>query len=667
MALVATALAYAPSLVNGYAMDDRLVALGINDAGQPTPRVFELRPLGEYFTTSYWADSRADDRLYRPATTLSFALRHRLFGDAAWPEHAANLLLHLAATALVFALLCRLAAPPAAAAAGAALFGLHAIHSEVVATVVGRPELGGFVGGALAALLVLIAEARGGRQLALRGGAALSLLTALLFKENAVGWLGAIPALVLAARAAGNTGTAAPSDERDELRILRVLARLAAVLMPPLALFLLLRQNMIASLSAPADPVLFLVNPLADAAPWTRLATATLVLAYGALLTFAPFRLAADYGAHFFPIVGSFAHPLALVAAALLATLAGAAWRVRRKAPELIAAAAIFFAGALPTANLLFPIGTIFGERLYYAPSLALALVGAWAVGSAARRGRTAPVALLLGLWLGASTLVIVERNGVWRDDATLFLHEADHQLRSARMQLTAASVLGERGERESAIHRVERALALEPELALAWNNLAALQLDQGRLAEAEAAARRGLEARHRSADDEFKLRANLGLVLGATGNADAAAAELARALALEPGFVRAWQELVLLVRAGAIPAATLPAAVAAVESAGPGIPYSSLYRGLARLEAGELESAEAELAIAVASVPRRGPWAAAWAEGALARADLLLRRGRADEGRALLAELAGDRFTPAAQREVAAAALAALGKRPRT
>ena len=657
--LLATALAYAPSLGNGFAMDDRLVALGVNDAGQPARRVFERRPLREYFSTPYWGDTQPNDRLYRPLTVLSFALRHRLAGDAALPEHAANLALHLLATAIVFALARGIGLPAPAAGAGAAVFGLHAIHSEVVASVVGRSELGAFVGGGIATLLALRAEERRGgaaAALTVRAGAALALLAALLFKENAVGWLVAAPALVLAARARG-------ASERglDRRAIAGVVARCAAIGLPALAIYLLLRQRMLAGLPGDADPVLHLVNPIAAAPTAARWATGTAVLAYGLALCAAPFRLAADYGAHVFPVLGSFAHPLAAAAAALLVSVAVAAWRSRRGAPELAAAAAVFFGFALVIANLLFPIGTIFGERLYYAPSLAIALAAAAGVARAAVVGRGAAAALALGVWLGASTLVVVERNGVWRDDATLFLHEADHQPRSARMQMCAATVLGERGEREAAARRLERALAIEPELALAWSNLAAIRFEQGRLEAAEDAARRGLAARHRGAGDEFKLRANLGLVLAARGESAAAGLELARALALEPGFVRAWSELERLVAAGRLENGALAEAIAVVEAAPARPGYAELYRGLAALREGRYEAADAALARALALAPRRGPWAAAWSAGAVARAEALLRLGRAAEGRALLDEIAADRFAPREERELAASALAAL------
>jgi tetratricopeptide (TPR) repeat protein len=658
--LVAAAVAWAPALGNGFAMDDRLVALGVNDAGQPSPRIWELRPLSEYFNEPYWADVHSGDTLYRPLVILSFALRHRIFGDAAWPEHAVNIALHLLATALVYALLRRLRASPSAAGAGTAVFALHAIHSEVVASVVGRAELLAFVGGAGATVLYLRALDPG-RPLRsarlLRAASGLALLAALLSKESAVGWVAVLPAFEWAVRWQLATQSEVVRDrERRGRRRVRAAVRLLAVVGVPLAVFLLLRAHMLAGQSGPPEPVLYVVNPIAHVATPVRVATATVALALGLLLTAAPFRLAADYGAEVFPHLSGFGDPRFLVAAAPVAVLAIEAWHRRRRDPELFVAVVAFFALIGVASNLLFPIGTIFGERLYYAPSLAASLVVAWTV----RRLGGRPVAeraLLvgLGLWLGASTTVLVSRTPLWKDDASLFLHEADHVPSSVRMQTTAATILVGRGEKMAAEHRIRRALELDPEYALGWNNLAALELERGDLVAAERSARRGLAAKHsHPIEDEYKLRCNLGLILAARGDAAAGARELAASLALEPRFVRAWQELVRLETAGRIDERGLGAALDAARAGHPDDPIWSLYEGLLDHLRGRYEAAQAELSRALSGLPRHGTGAAVWSEGALARSGSLWRLGRAADAVELLRGLVDDPFTPGPERDQA-------------
>ena len=77
LVLLVTFAAYVPSLGNGYAMDDRLVAMGMN-AGRKNAMIHELRSVAEYFRSHYWKGSVEEDRLYRPVTVWSYALVHRL-------------------------------------------------------------------------------------------------------------------------------------------------------------------------------------------------------------------------------------------------------------------------------------------------------------------------------------------------------------------------------------------------------------------------------------------------------------------------------------------------------------------------------------------------------------------------------------------------------------
>ena len=157
--LLVTAALYAPSLRNGFTYDDEYIAAATHPSGQPNAMIAELRPLTEYFRAHYWKGEHAARGEYRPVTILSYAATYRLLGRTAageaFPQHALNLLLHLCATALVYRLLRVVRARREAALLGALVFGVHAVHSEVVASVVGRAELLAFTCGALSLLAVL--------------------------------------------------------------------------------------------------------------------------------------------------------------------------------------------------------------------------------------------------------------------------------------------------------------------------------------------------------------------------------------------------------------------------------------------------------------------------------------------------------------------------------
>ena len=576
---------YAPSLANGFAMDDRLVAMGDLDAGRPNTMIVELRPIGDYFAAHYWKGTQSASELYRPVTVLSYALRHHFFGDFPLPAHLANISLHLLGVLLSFWMLRRLGAKLFAATLGSAAFGLHAIHSEVVSAVVGRAELLAFVFGATALVLW-----EGSRRTPLparlmRGGAAaLLLFLAMGSKETALVW----PAFFLVFAAATHWHERRAGMTWGELA--RAALDVFAVSAIPLVLFLILRARMLDGLPEAAPAIGHLVNQIADSPAVTRWSTALSVWGYGLLLTLFPFHLAADYSSYTFQTIEGLFDLRSLGVLLLFLLILGAAIRRRVRSPGLFVAVACFFGFSFVTSNVPFAIGTIFGERLYYTPSLAIAFLVAWLWQRSSGHALAERLLLfLLGAWLATCATVLCARHPVWADDASLFLHELDNQPGSVRMLLTGSRKLGARGATTLAVETLEQASSIDPENALVWNNLAARHLDARRPELAEKCARRGLEAKHFQGDeDKYKLHCNLGLILFSMSKTEAAIEQMALTLRHNPQFVRAFTELNSWHKQGHITADEIRSLLADVERERPASqPYMQTYRGLLALRDG--------------------------------------------------------------------------------
>ncbi|MFQ5503855.1 MAG: tetratricopeptide repeat protein [Planctomycetota bacterium] len=533
-------LAYAPSLANDFTMDDRAVAMG--SGATKNPMVAELRPLGEYLSSHYWTGLNPWGHLYRPVTVLSYALRHAAVGDSAFAAHLLNVVLHALATLLVFTLIRRLNVRFIPAWIAALVFCLHAIHSEAVAGVVGRAELLAFWFGASALLLLLDSRRFGkaGRSLHLLG---VSLLLFLAFgsKESALAWVPFIPVYLWVRR------RLAASPEKNDRPWMFL--EIACVLLPAL-LFLWFRSRMLAGLPEGAFlAVDGVVNPIHGAPALTRVLTAVMVWGYGLLLTLFPFHLAADYGAHAFPIVAGFtdaAFALSLIAALALTAVLLLGLAAHRRHPMLFLAMATFLGFSFATSNLLVPIGTIFGERTFYPPSLALSLAVAWVFQKEflARLSTdvlaAALVLVLTGAWLGVSSSVILARNSTWRDNQTLYLAEAAAHPESVRMQVCAAAVWRERGKLELARHHLEQACALDPGYTNAWNHLGVVYMELGRHEKAVEALRRGMRTRRRELRLHLpELSLNLALALAELGKWSESVRALERSLASNPRFLR--------------------------------------------------------------------------------------------------------------------------------
>ena len=113
----------------------------------------------------------------------------------------------------------------------------------------------------------------------------------------------------------------------------------------------------------------FWLNPVASAPTTTRVLTALEVLALALWRLVAPFRLSAAYYYRYVPVVSSPAEPgaaLGLIVAAGLVGLAVVLWR--RRVAFFCLALALATYGIV--SNLVVPIGTLFGERFLYLPSV---------------------------------------------------------------------------------------------------------------------------------------------------------------------------------------------------------------------------------------------------------------------------------------------------------
>ena len=350
VALVAVAV-YANSLANGFAYDD--VAIIHDDV-----RMHGLGHLISIFTQPYWADYGKELGLYRPFTTLGFALQWTLGGGAPWLFHLGNLALHAAVCVLLFLLLARLAGS-AGAFVGSLVFAAHPLHTEAVSNVVGQAEL-------LAALGVLAAgwlwlrrgrdEAPTARTIA---AVAVAYAVGLFSKESAI----VAPALLVALDFA---------DRRIQLSraglraYVRSVAPLMAVLVGVAALYLGARYLVIGSLGggevAPSMPFLARDHFWMGLRTWPE---------YARLLIF-PQDLSADYSPGVILPVHGWTPETLLGAGLLLGIVALAAltpWRPRIGLP-----AAWFLLSVLIVSNLFFPIGVILAERTLYLPSVALAI-----------------------------------------------------------------------------------------------------------------------------------------------------------------------------------------------------------------------------------------------------------------------------------------------------
>src|SRR5260370_7207930 len=129
--LAVCSFVYADSLFNNFTMDDELYIFR-------NPQVTRLS------LTQLFQPNKVS-AVFRPVTFATFAVNYKLNGDRPFGYHLLNLLLHAGVTMLLFLVLREiLANEPRGdiiAFVAALLFAVHPLHTEAVASIVGRSEL----------------------------------------------------------------------------------------------------------------------------------------------------------------------------------------------------------------------------------------------------------------------------------------------------------------------------------------------------------------------------------------------------------------------------------------------------------------------------------------------------------------------------------------------
>lgn len=437
-ALIAIAV-YANSLGNGFIGDDKQQLL-------QNPLVIGHQ-IGAAFGSGVWAFRGVQGNYYRPLQFLIYIFLHGLFGFQALGFHAFFVLLSAANAALVYFLADRLTARPRAAMAGAVLFAVHPIHTEVVDWIASLPDL--LVTTAVILGAWYFARQKGaprGRQIA--GHCAL-YLAALFSKETGI---------VLLPLYAGFEWILLGRRWRE----LRANAKLYAAMAGILAIYATARSVALGGL-APGQDTFYRLAP-----PEFALSAVGIAGEYLGRLIW-PGGL--NYFHVFQPATGI--TPDFLIAGAALAGLAFAAfWR---GTPRAVSFGIFWIAVALAPALNLTGVGqNVFAERYLYLPSVGFA----WTAGiawdwCAARQPR---LAIAAGLLIAvAAAFQTVNRNPDWHDDFTLLSITVRQSPSAGILHNNLAGAYVDRDDLDHAVAQERLAVRCEPRSAPFHKNLGLL------------------------------------------------------------------------------------------------------------------------------------------------------------------------------------------------
>jgi tetratricopeptide (TPR) repeat protein len=507
---------YANTLSHGFVYDDPKQILS-------NPWIKDVRHLPDIFQNDVWGfwSEQGVSNYYRPMMHVLYMGVHHVGGDSPWAFHAANVILHVGVSVLVFFvanLLFRTLGNVIAlrlSAIAALLFATHPVHTEAVSWVGSLPELS-FT---LFLLLALYLYMRSTESTAVRAGLYLGSVgcyaLSTLCKEPAIG----LPLILIAY-----------DLSYRKVHWPRQVGLYLPFLFVALA-YLALRSWVLGGLTAPAEGEV--------ASNWQWIVHTPFLFARYLEKLALPVNLNVYYSFH--PIT-SMLEPRSLIGLAAVGGFAVGLWMTFKRSATCFLSLVLISVPLIPVLYIPAIGGTPFGERYLYLPSLGFAtLLSVTIFWTAGRLRNAGAMALLITLPILAlySTGTIM-RNRVWQDDYRLW---SDAVLKSPESDIPHNN-LGRahfaRGELDKAIAHYRKSLSLNPAHEEAHNNLGAALATKGVLQEAEQHLLVALGLRRGYSD----ANNNLGILYGRQGYADRAIHHFREALRTRPGFPDAHHNL---------------------------------------------------------------------------------------------------------------------------
>jgi tetratricopeptide (TPR) repeat protein len=462
-----------------------------------------------------WAWSTTWTGNWHPLTWLSLMTDVTLLGSHAGRIKLVNLAYHLAASLLLFAAIAAATGSRWRATLVSLLFAVHPLHVESVAWVSERKDVLSalFWMAGLAAYVRYLRRPSAARYLTLLLCAALGLLA------KAMGVTFPVVLLLLDWWPLGRFRAGAGR------------ARLLAEKTPLLALSLaagMMAMRTQRQWGAIGDP-----ETLSLAVRAATAASSSVVYLWKALW---PSALAV-----FYPHPGVVDGVAAALSASALLILTGAAIRLRRRHPAMLAGWLWYLVTLLPVSGLLQVGAQARADRYTYLPLVGIFLAVATLLDGTPRAGARRKVQVAGCLAFVVVMAILARRQvGFWRDSPTLFGHALAVTSGNWLVEQNLAGYLARRGEVARAEELYRSALRHRPGLAEASADLGLIVYHRGDLEEAERLYREALRRKPSLAE----THANLGALLADRGRVVEAMGEYRESIRLKPGYAPGWHNL---------------------------------------------------------------------------------------------------------------------------
>ena len=407
-----------------------------------------------------WAFGTTSCEFWHPLTWLSFLLDFELFGLHPGGYHLTNVVWHLLATLLLFALFCRMTGCLWRSAFVAAFFALHPLHVESVAWVSERKDvLSAFFWMLTLYLYVYYTEKPALKRYL---PVVFSFVCGLMSKPMVV----TLPLVMILLDV---WPLKRLNFDREGL-LLQLKEKL-----PLLTLSAVFTAVTLYAQYRPAGRDLQF--PLASRA----------ANAFVSLVTYLQKTLWPTHLAAFYPFPDHIPALKAVAAVALIFLITASAAAAAKRLPFLFVGWFWFLICISPVAGVV-PIGDFaMADRFHYLPSIGLSVILAWGLPAIIKNDTLAKKFLLAaaGLFLLAMGIVSYQQTTVWKNDTRLFQHLLRVTKNNYLAYINLGSVLDQEGKTSEAVACYSEAIRIMPNLVLSYNKRALAFAKLGRYQEA--------------------------------------------------------------------------------------------------------------------------------------------------------------------------------------
>lgn len=500
---------YSNSLGGEFAWDDEYFVI-------KNTYIRSLDNIGSFFTDpATVAFSGLSKDVYRPLSTVTFALNYFFSGLDTFGYHLTNVMLHTANGVLVFILLYLISGSMLAAFLAALFFVCHPVQTEVVSWISGRSSVL-FLVFYLLSLIFYAKYSRTARR-EYYFASLMACLAALFSKEMAV----TLPFVIILYDI--------HFSKRDGL-LKRALSYLPFFAFT--AFYLLTRSSFLGRVSQ---------CPWWGGSAYYTYITMAKVFVTGYMRVLAwPQQLCAFYH---IPVSRSIADPSVVFSAIFLVALFALIPFIYKRSRLVSFAILFFFVTMVPVSNIV-PLKALMAERFLYLPSIGFCLLLALGIerlasGRSADPGRDKGSLYLLPILLAVSILIAyssktIERNEEWRDARLL----SEALIKVSPSNAWAYSSLGvtelSRKNYDRALVALKKAVALSENFPTARNAIGACYLETGKFKEAAEA----LEGARKLDPENVETINSLGVAYAQLKRLDDAERTFKEAIATDPRFI---------------------------------------------------------------------------------------------------------------------------------